>query len=84
MALKWVDVVQSKCLMLHSCPLMQDDTKYLNRSAFRKDIVDWARANGLKLSTWTMRNEAQFLAWDYETDVWAEYDMFLKEVMLTA
>ena len=39
-------------------------------------FIELAHANDLKVHTWTMRNEAQFLALDYQLDPQREYQQF--------
>ena len=41
------------------------------------DLVSRAHRYGLKVHTYTMRNEDAYLAWDYNQDPVREYELFL-------
>ena len=43
----------------------------------RTDLVERAHAHGLKVNTWTLRNEDRYLAWDYLQDPYLEYQDLL-------
>ena len=53
------------------------ETAYKTQLGKPTDLVERAHKFGLKVHTYTMRNENTYLAWDYNQDPVKEYEMFL-------